>query len=43
MQERVQALGGAFAIETGADGTAIRIAIAATERASVDGADRANT
>ena len=43
MQERVQALGGAFAVETGADGTAVRIAIAATERASVDGADRANT
>ena len=43
MQERVQALGGAFAIETGAGGTAIQIAIAATERASVDGADRANS
>jgi two-component system sensor histidine kinase UhpB len=42
MQERVQALGGTFAIETGVDGTAIRIAIAATERASVDGAVRAN-
>jgi two-component system sensor histidine kinase UhpB len=43
MQERVQALGGTFAIETGPGGTAIRIAIAATERASADGATRANT
>jgi two-component system sensor histidine kinase UhpB len=43
MQERVQALDGTFAIETGAGGTAIRIAIAATERASSDGADRANS
>ena len=43
MQERVQALGGAFTTETGAGGTSIRIVIAATERASADGADRANT
>jgi two-component system sensor histidine kinase UhpB len=43
MQERLQALGGTFGIETGAGGTAIRIAIAATERASVDGVDRANS
>jgi two-component system, NarL family, sensor histidine kinase UhpB len=43
MQERVQALDGTFAIETGPGGTAIRIAIAAAERISADGADRANT
>ncbi|MBV9969676.1 MAG: ATPase, partial [Xanthobacteraceae bacterium] len=43
MQERVQALGGAFAIETGDDGSAIRIAILATERPSGGGTDRANT
>jgi two-component system sensor histidine kinase UhpB len=43
MQERVQALGGAFTTETGAGGTSIRIVITATERASADGPDRANT
>src|SRR5262249_1600865 len=39
MQERVQALGGEFAIETGPDGTCIRIVIPVPARGSADGAD----
>jgi two-component system sensor histidine kinase UhpB len=43
MRERVQALGGEFAIETGPDGTCIRIAIPVPARGSADGADYAST
>jgi len=43
MRERVQALGGEFAIETGRDGTCIRIVIPVPARGSADGADYAST
>jgi two-component system sensor histidine kinase UhpB len=43
MQERVQALGGEFAVETGRDGTCIRIVIPVPARGSADGADYAST
>jgi two-component system sensor histidine kinase UhpB len=43
MEERVQALGGRFAIETGPDGTSIRIVIPTASRGSADGADYAST
>jgi two-component system sensor histidine kinase UhpB len=43
MRERVQALGGDFAIETGRDGTCIRIVIPVPARGSADGADYAST
>jgi two-component system, NarL family, sensor histidine kinase UhpB len=43
MQERVQAIGGEFAIETGRDGTCIRIVIPVPARGSADGADYAST
>ncbi len=43
MRERVQALGGDFAIETGRDGTCIRIVIAVPARGSSDGAEHAST
>ena len=43
MRERVQALGGEFAIETGPDGTCIRIVIPVPARGSADGADYAST
>jgi two-component system, NarL family, sensor histidine kinase UhpB len=43
MQERVQAIGGEFAIETGRDGTCIRIVIPLAARGSADGADYAST
>jgi two-component system sensor histidine kinase UhpB len=43
MQERVQALGGEFAIETGSEGTCIRIVIPVPARGSADGADYAST
>jgi two-component system sensor histidine kinase UhpB len=43
MQERVQALGGEFAIDTGRDGTCIRILIPVPARGSADGADYAST
>jgi two-component system, NarL family, sensor histidine kinase UhpB len=43
MQERVQALGGEFSIETGRDGTCIRILIPVPARGSADGADYAST
>jgi two-component system sensor histidine kinase UhpB len=43
MQERVQALGGEFAIETGPRGTCIRIIVPVPARGSADGADYAST
>jgi two-component system sensor histidine kinase UhpB len=43
MEERVQALGGVFSIETGSDGTSIRIVIPTVSRGSADGADYAST
>ena len=43
MRERVQALGGEFAIETGPDGTSIRIVIPVPAHGSADGADYAST
>ena len=43
MQERVQAIGGEFTIETGRDGTCIRIVIPVAARGSADGADYAST
>jgi signal transduction histidine kinase len=39
----VQALGGEFEIETGPDGTCIRIVIPVSARGSADGADYATT
>jgi two-component system, NarL family, sensor histidine kinase UhpB len=43
MEERVQALGGEFSIETGPDGTSIRIVIPTVSRGSADGPDYAST